>query len=389
MEAAVTQEKAERTEGRLAFEWRRLKTGLCWVIFGLGGLGLSMTYFPYLRLTVGDPVARRLKARAMIARCFDFYARTMDRLGVMMIERGSLAQMRSLRGTIIVANHPTILDYVLTASMLPEMDCLVKASLRHNFFLKHVIRAADYMSNDGSLETLEEITRRLEAGENILIFPEGTRTRAGVPMKLKRGVAHAALRTGCRLAVVHIRSSHAWLNKDTQWYEIPVDQPDLRGHDRSEGLPEGRRGRLLTGEPQAHRGDAPRTPQGRGPRGRDRRKGARPPAELTRCAESDGACEPIPHSTDEELMNNLENEVKALIIEALNLEDMTPEDIETDAPLFGEGLGLDSIDALELGLAVKKRFGVSLSGETEEVRAHFRSVASLAAFIRENRTEEK
>ena len=76
-------------------------------------------------------------------------------------------------------------------------------------------------------------------------------------------------------------------------------------------------------------------------------------------------------------MNNLENEVKALIIEALNLEDMTPEDIETDAPLFGEGLGLDSIDALELGLAVKKRFGVSLSGETEEVRAHFRSVASL------------
>ena len=65
-------------------------------------------------------------------------------------------------------------------------------------------------------------------------------------------------------------------------------------------------------------------------------------------------------------MNNLENEVKALIIEALNLEDMTPEDIETDAPLFGEGLGLDSIDALELGLAVKKRFGVSLSGETED-----------------------
>lgn len=70
-------------------------------------------------------------------------------------------------------------------------------------------------------------------------------------------------------------------------------------------------------------------------------------------------------------MNNLENEIKALIIEALNLEDMTPEEIETDAPLFGEGLGLDSIDALELGLAVKKRYGVNLSGETEEVRKLF------------------
>ena len=140
MEAAVTQEKAERTEGRLAFEWRRLKTGLCWVIFGLGGLGLSMTYFPYLRLTVGDPVARRLKARAMIARSFDFFARTMNRLAVMTVERESLAQMRSLRGTIIVANHPTILDYVLTASMLPEMDCLVKASLRHNFWFISEVR---------------------------------------------------------------------------------------------------------------------------------------------------------------------------------------------------------------------------------------------------------
>ena len=87
-------------------------------------------------------------------------------------------------------------------------------------------------------------------------------------------------------------------------------------------------------------------------------------------------------------MSTLENEVKALIIEALNLEEMTPEDIDTDAPLFGDGLGLDSIDALELGLAVKKRFGVSLSGETEEVRQHFKSVATLADFIRANRPQE-
>lgn len=228
METAVTPDKRACAESRPAFEWRRLKTGLCWVIFGLGGLGLSMTYFPYLRLTIRDGVARRLKARAMIARSFNFFAHAMERLGVMTIDRSSLSQMRSLKGAIIIANHPTILDYVLTASMLPEMDCLVKASLRHNFFLKHVIRAADYMSNDASLETLDEITRRLAAGENILIFPEGTRTRAGVPMKLKRGVAHAALRTGCPLAVVHIRSSHAWLNKDTQWYEIPPVRPSIR-----------------------------------------------------------------------------------------------------------------------------------------------------------------
>ena len=58
-----------------------------------------------------------------------------------------------------------------------------------------------------------------------------------------------------------------------------------------------------------------------------------------------------------------------------------PADIDADAPLFVDGLGLDSIDALELGLALQKRYGVSLSAESEEVRAHFASVKTLAAFV--------
>ena len=69
-------------------------------------------------------------------------------------------------------------------------------------------------------------------------------------------------------------------------------------------------------------------------------------------------------------METLENQIRSLIIESLNLEGMSPEEIADDTPLFGEeGLGLDSIDALELGMAVKKRFGVNLSGTTEENRS--------------------
>lgn len=84
-------------------------------------------------------------------------------------------------------------------------------------------------------------------------------------------------------------------------------------------------------------------------------------------------------------MESLFIEIKEMIIESLNLEDIGVDDIETDAPLFGEGLGLDSIDALELGLAVKNRYGVVLSAESEEVRQHFFSVATLAAFINTQR----
>ena len=77
----------------------------------------------------------------------------------------------------------------------------------------------------------------------------------------------------------------------------------------------------------------------------------------------------------------LEDEIKALIVRSLNLEDVRPEEIETDAPLFGEGLGLDSIDALELGLAIKKKYGITMSAENEENKKHFASVAALADFI--------
>jgi acyl carrier protein len=85
----------------------------------------------------------------------------------------------------------------------------------------------------------------------------------------------------------------------------------------------------------------------------------------------------------------LEQEIKELIISSLSLEDMKPEDIETAAPLFVEGLGLDSIDALELGVALQKRYGVSMSAEPQENRRHFASVQALAAFVAAARTGGK
>ena len=84
-------------------------------------------------------------------------------------------------------------------------------------------------------------------------------------------------------------------------------------------------------------------------------------------------------------MQQLETELKKLIIDALNLEDMNIDDIEAGEPLFGEGLGLDSIDALELGLAIKKQYSVVLDADDTETREHFASVANLAKYINANR----
>ncbi|MBI2769154.1 MAG: acyl carrier protein [Burkholderiales bacterium] len=80
-------------------------------------------------------------------------------------------------------------------------------------------------------------------------------------------------------------------------------------------------------------------------------------------------------------MRQLEQEIKELIISALSLEDTRPEDIDAQAPLFVEGLGLDSIDALELGVALQKKYGVTMSADSAETRRHFASVSSLVAFV--------
>jgi acyl carrier protein len=88
-----------------------------------------------------------------------------------------------------------------------------------------------------------------------------------------------------------------------------------------------------------------------------------------------------------ENMEDLKNQIKKLIIDTLELEDITPEDIVDSEPIFGAGLGLDSIDALELGVALKKKFGIKFSSESADNKKHFASVESLAAFITAEKEE--
>ncbi|RCS57507.1 phosphopantetheine-binding protein [Parvibium lacunae] len=82
-------------------------------------------------------------------------------------------------------------------------------------------------------------------------------------------------------------------------------------------------------------------------------------------------------------MDTLETQIKAMLIETLDLEELTPDQIADDLPLFGEGLGLDSIDALELGVALRKQFQVSLEANNPNNKQYFYSVRTLANLVRE------
>lgn len=333
--------------------WRLLMTGVCFALFGLGGLCLSLIGFRLLGWVERDALARRRLARRLVSASFRLFLASARRMGVLNYHIDGAALLQAERGVLVVANHPTLIDYVLLASVMPEADCLVKRGLQENLFLRGVVQAAGYLVNRDADTLLPDCRQRLAQGDVIIIFPEGTRSLPGQPLTLQRGAANLAVRCGCDLRIVHIRCSQHTLGKHQRWYQIPPEKPyfsvSVKARLSSQPFLQGEIALPLAARRVNHT--------------------------LTR------ALTAAYSSPLENTMDTLSQEIKQLIIDTLNLEEVSVEEIDTQAPLFGDGLGLDSIDALELGLAIKNRYHVVLSTESEEMRDHFFSVATLARFI--------
>lgn len=211
--------------GRIEWCWRVLMTGWLFILFGSGGLVLSLVWFNLLLLFVRDNGKRRQIARRSISASFRLFLRIGRGLGVFDYRFEDCAQLANDHGCLIVANHPTLLDYVFIASQAPHIGCLVKASLVNNPCFRGVIKAADYLVNSQGETLLPESQKRIAAGEAILIFPEGTRTRPGEPLVIQRGAANIAVRCRCELRLVHIHCDQRYLDKHSRWYQIPQRKP--------------------------------------------------------------------------------------------------------------------------------------------------------------------
>lgn len=210
---------------RLDWVWRLVMTGFCFALFGIGGLLLSVVWFNLLLLLIWNPARRRRLARRSIAASFRAFLTVAKTLGVLDYRIEGSDVLRQEKGCLVVANHPTLIDYVLLASVMPETDCLVKSALLKNPFVSGVIRAADYLLNSQADALLPACQQRLDQGDTILIFPEGTRTRPGEKMTLQRGAANIAVRCGSDLRVVTIHCSEHLLDKQSKWYDVPPAKP--------------------------------------------------------------------------------------------------------------------------------------------------------------------
>ncbi|MNP18592.1 2-acyl-glycerophospho-ethanolamine acyltransferase [compost metagenome] len=191
----------------------------------MGGLLLSLVWFNLLLIVQRDRAKRRRLARRSISASFRFFMNVMRLTGVLDYRIDNLNALRSERGCLVIANHPTLIDYVILASVMPETDCLVKSALLRNPFVSGVIRAADYLINSEADTLLAASQQRLAQGDTLLIFPEGTRTRVGEAMTLQRGAANIAVRCNSDLRVVVIHCSEHLLDKKSRWYDVPPRKP--------------------------------------------------------------------------------------------------------------------------------------------------------------------
>ena len=140
--------------------WRVFATGFCFTTFGLGGLVLSFLILPSIAITTPNTIERELKVQRLIRFSFNAFCQIMKFTGAIDYRIDGAELLREDRNCIIVANHPSLIDYVLIASQLPQCDCLVKAAIWENPFMKRIVKAAGYIPNQAPDDLLERCEER-------------------------------------------------------------------------------------------------------------------------------------------------------------------------------------------------------------------------------------
>ena len=187
------------------------------IAFGVGGLVLGCVFFPPLML-----LRARRAMRALVRggyRLFVGVGRVTGLFRVVMSAEDR-ARLASMRGRVVVASHPSLIDVVILLARLPNATAVAKAAAGRNFFYSRVVNAA-FLVNDDPRRVLDESQDLLARGGNLVIFPEGTRTPVDAPCrKLHRGAAQIALHAGAPVACVSVACDPPVLAKGQPWWDV-------------------------------------------------------------------------------------------------------------------------------------------------------------------------
>jgi 1-acyl-sn-glycerol-3-phosphate acyltransferase len=206
--------------------WRVLATGFAFACFFLGGAALAGVVFPILAIR---SAGREDRTQRLIRRVFRLYLIMLRGLGLIRLTVIDGERLAGSQGKIIIANHPTLLDVVFLMALTPRVCCIVKHELWENRYLKGVVRAAGYIRNDLAPDaTIAACREALDRGNNLIVFPEGTRSRLGEKLHFRRGVANIAMLTCAPIQLVVITCKPLTLTKGEPWYRVPPRRPRFR-----------------------------------------------------------------------------------------------------------------------------------------------------------------
>ena len=201
--------------------WVRVPRGvlalLFFLAFGIGALVIGCVLFPPMALFRARRVMRALVLAS--SRLFVWAARVTGLFRVVVTPEDR-ARLAAMRGCVVVASHPTLIDVVLLLAFLPNATAVAKAEAGRNFFYSRIVNAA-FLVNDDPLRLLDEAKTLLARGANLVIFPEGTRTPTDAPWrKLHRGAAQVALHVGAPVQCVSITSDPPVLAKGQSAWDV-------------------------------------------------------------------------------------------------------------------------------------------------------------------------
>ena len=213
-----------RWQQRLDYASRLAGTVLCLIALGLVCILVSALVFPLINLTSPNRGATRRRVRLLLQHCYRFFIGMGRVLGVISYELHGCDKLAT-PGQLVVANHPSLIDMLFIGAHIPQVDCIVKDALLRNPFLRAGVRWADYIPNSAPEHLIETCAETLRNGHSLVVFPEGTRSSPGQPLKMKRGAAHIALASGCDLLPVTILCHPSSLTKTDVWYRLPRQRP--------------------------------------------------------------------------------------------------------------------------------------------------------------------
>lgn len=207
--------------------WRRLACkAVCFFFFGLGSLLIGAIVYPVILLFLRESAPLRRATRGLVRGSFSLFVELMSFFGLIRVEFKNLEALSGSKGMIIAANHPSLIDVVILGSRIPQTDCIVKRSLWDTPFVRLIVRRSYIPNSLGFEETARLCGASLAEDNSLIVFPEGTRTKAGAAPRLGRGAARIALFTGKDILPVRISSDDVrGLRKGDPFLSLPRSGP--------------------------------------------------------------------------------------------------------------------------------------------------------------------